>query len=161
MGVTDWVMIGVMGLSMLAGALRGLVYELLSVVTWIAAFVAAQWLAPQLAPSMPMGNASAALRMAVAFAALFVAGVFAGGFVAFVVKKMIDAVGLRPADRSLGLVFGAARGVILLMATAAVIGMTTLRTAEWWRESQGAAALQVLLRGAAPMMPESFARYLR
>ncbi len=161
MPLVDWLMLGVMLLSMLAGALRGLVYELLSVVAWIASFLLAQWLAPEVAPSMPMGNASPALRMAVTFAVLFALGVFAGGFIAFVVKKMIDAIGLRPADRSLGLLFGAARGAILLMAVAAVIGMTTLRTASWWQESHAVPVLQAMLRGITPMMPDAFARYLR
>jgi membrane protein required for colicin V production len=44
--VLDWVFIAVLVASLMLGAWRGLVYEVLSVMSWIAAFVLAQWLAP-------------------------------------------------------------------------------------------------------------------
>ena len=46
MATLDWVFLGVLAISLLLGALRGLVYEVLSVLGWIAAFLLAQWLAP-------------------------------------------------------------------------------------------------------------------
>ena len=45
MATFDWVVVALLALSLLVGAWRGLVYEVLSVLSWIAAFVVAQWLA--------------------------------------------------------------------------------------------------------------------
>ena len=39
----DWICLAVLALSLSIGAWRGLVYEVLSVVNWVLAFVLAQW----------------------------------------------------------------------------------------------------------------------
>ena len=62
MAVLDWVFVAVLVASLALGAWRGLVYEVLSVASWIAAFVLAQWLAPDVAALLPMGKASEPMR---------------------------------------------------------------------------------------------------
>lgn len=160
MATLDWVFLGVLGLSLLLGALRGLVYEVLSVLSWIAAFVVAQWLAPEAGAWLPMERAAAPLRFAAGFALVFVVVVFAGGLLAWAVRKLVEAVGLRPADRALGAAFGLVRGAVLLLALAVVVNMTPLRTARWWTESVGAGVSDAALRGLKPVLPEEFAQYL-
>ncbi|MEW6465630.1 MAG: CvpA family protein, partial [Pseudomonadota bacterium] len=73
----DWVLLAVLVVSLLLGAWRGLVYEMLTCAGWVAAFFLAQWWASDLAVRLPLGSASAALRHAVAFVAIFILGVFA------------------------------------------------------------------------------------
>lgn len=160
MAVLDWVFLAVLGLSLLLGALRGFVYEVLSVASWIAAFVLAQWLAPQAGDLLPMSGAAQPLRYAAGFAVVFVAAVFAGGLVAWGCRKLIEAVGLRPVDRALGGAFGLVRGVVLLLALAVVVNMTALRSAAWWAESAGAGVATAALRGLKPVLPERFGQYL-
>jgi membrane protein required for colicin V production len=58
----DWVMVALLLASFLLGAWRGLVYEVLSVISWVAAFVLAQWFAPRVATVLPMGGTAEALR---------------------------------------------------------------------------------------------------
>ena len=43
MAPIDWTFLAVLLVSMLIGAWRGLVYELLSLAAWVVAFFAAQW----------------------------------------------------------------------------------------------------------------------
>ena len=64
MATLDWVFLAVLLVSLALGAWRGLVYEVLSVLGWIAAFVVAQWLAPDAAAWLPMGSAGNGLRYA-------------------------------------------------------------------------------------------------
>ena len=45
MATVDWIFLGVLLFSLVVGAWRGLVYELISLASWFAAFVLAQWLA--------------------------------------------------------------------------------------------------------------------
>ncbi|MEY4735744.1 MAG: hypothetical protein RL302_63 [Pseudomonadota bacterium] len=160
MPVLDWIFLGVLLLSMVIGAWRGLVYEVLSVLSWIAAFVLAQWFAPQAAGFLPMSGATEAMRYAAGFVLVFIAAIFMGGLVAFLTKKLIAAVGLRPADRLLGAAFGAVRGVIILLALTVVVGMTPLKSGQLWQESMGAHVAAVVLTGLKPVLPQEFGKYL-
>jgi membrane protein required for colicin V production len=160
MAALDWVFVAVLAVSFLVGAWRGLVYEVLSVMSWIAAFIVAQWLAPEAAGWLPVDRAPEAGRYAMGFIVVFIAVVFAGALLAWLVKKLIEAVGLRPVDRTLGAAFGLVRGAILLMAVAVVVNMSPARSAVWWTESKGAGVSLAALKGLKPVLPERFGQYL-
>lgn len=156
----DWLLAGVLAFSVMLGAWRGLVYEVLSVAGWIAAFVAAQWFAPDLAAWLPMGQASEGLRYAAGFVLTFVGALFAAGLLAWLAKKAIEAVGLRPVDRVLGAGFGLLRGVVLVLAVTVVFEMTPLKDTEVWSTSTGAHMASATLQRLKPMLPERFGQYL-
>jgi membrane protein required for colicin V production len=156
----DWVMVALLAASFLLGAWRGLVYEVLSVISWIAAFVLSQWFAPQLAEMLPMRGSPEAVRYAAAFLLIFLVVVFVGGLLAWLTKKLVQAVGLRPIDRTLGAAFGLLRGAVLLLALAVVINMTALQRAGWWAESKGAGVATTALRSLKPLLPQRFGQYL-
>ncbi|MEY3637639.1 MAG: Colicin production protein [Pseudomonadota bacterium] len=160
MSSTDWILLALLAASMLLGALRGLVYEVLSVMGWIAAFLLAQWFAPTVSEKLPMQGSGETLRFAAAFVLVFIASVFAAGLISALMKKLISAVGLRPVDRILGAIFGAFRGLILLLALSVVVHMTALHESEWWLESKGGPMLMTLLKGLRPMLPEKFGAFL-
>ena len=160
MATLDWVVLAVLLVSVLLGVFRGLVYEVLSVLSWLAAFVLAQWLAADVAVMLPMGEAGEAIRYAAAFLLVFIATVFAGGLLAWLTKKMIEAVGLRPVDRTLGAAFGLVRGIVLVLVVAVVVHVTPLKNGEWWTESKTAGVATAALRGLQPMLPERFGKYL-
>ncbi len=156
----DWVFIGVLVVSLLVGAWRGLVFEVISVVSWIAAFVLAQWFAPAVGQWLPISSTNEALRYGLGFLIVFVGTIFAGSLIAFVVKKLLAAVGLSPADRLLGAAFGVVRGVVILLALTVLVGMTPFKTAPWWQESEGAKLAGVALHGLKPVLPEDFGKYI-
>ena len=156
----DWVFLTVLVASLALGAWRGLVYEVLSVLGWIAAFVLAQWLAADAAAWLPMGATGDAMRYAAGFVLVFIAAAFAAGLLAWLVKKLVEAVGLRPVDRTLGAAFGLVRGAVLLLAAAVVVNLTPLRSGEWWTESKGAGVSTTVLKGLKPVLPERFGQYL-
>jgi membrane protein required for colicin V production len=158
--VVDLAFLGVLALSLLIGAWRGLVYEVLSVLGWAASFYLAQWLAPDVALMLPLQSASEPVRYAAAFVLVFILSVFAAGLLAVVIKKLVEAMGLRPVDRTLGAAFGLVRGVILLLAVTVVINMTAFKSAAWWQESVGAEVMTAALRGLKPVLPEQFGKYL-
>ena len=85
MFTTDWFLLGILLISLLLGAWRGLVYEVISVLGWIAAFVLAQWFAPEVAERLPMQGSSQAFRYAAAFVLIFVLSVFASGLLSALV----------------------------------------------------------------------------
>lgn len=158
--LTDWALMAVLALSLLVGLWRGLVFEVLSLLGWIAAFFVAQWFAPDVAAWLPLSTASPPVRFAAAFVLTFVGAVFVAGLIAALVKKLVAAVGLRPVDRVLGGLFGLVRGIVLLLVATVAIEMTPLHTSAWWQESRGAPWLSAALQGLKPALPAQFARYL-
>ena len=145
---------------MLVGAWRGLVYEVLSLFNWVAAFVAARWFAPEVAERLPMDGASEVLRYGAAFVLVFVAVVFVGSVLIWLVSKLFQAAGLRPADRALGAVFGLMRGAVVLMALAVLVAMTPLKTEAWWTQSTAAGWATAIIKGLKPVLPPEFGRFL-
>ena len=160
MAALDWIFAAVLLASMLIGAWRGLVFEVLSLLGWVVSFFVAQWFAQDVAELLPMGESAGALRYAAGFVLVFVASVFACGFVTWLAKRLVEAIGLRPADRTLGAAFGVLRGLVLLLAVAVVAGLTPVHQASWWQESQAAPVLAGVLRGLKPALPEEFAKHL-
>ena len=150
----------VMLASMLLGAWRGLVYEVLSLIGWLAAFVLARWLASDVAQHLPMRGASEVLRYAAGFLLVFVATVMVSGLLATVLKKLLATVGLRPVDRALGAVFGASRGVLLLLLATLLAGMTPLKGSSTWNESLGVGLAESVLKGIKPALPSELDRFL-
>ncbi len=161
MVLTDWVLLAALLLSVLLGLWRGLVYEVLSVAGWVAAFVLAQAFADEAGAWLPMDGLSPPLRLAAGFVLVFVAVAFAAGLGAWLVQKLVASVGLRPVDRVLGGAFGLMRGLVILLALALVVGMTQMQGAAWWRDSATAGVLSATLHELKPLLPEPVARYIR
>jgi membrane protein required for colicin V production len=158
--VLDWAVVAVLAASVLLGLWRGLVYEVLSVLNWVAAFVLAQWLAPRAAELMPLGQAGESIRYAAGFAVVLIAALFAGGLLAWLTKKLVAAAGLAPVDRALGGMFGLVRGAVAVLALAVVVHLTGLKDNGWWTESMTAGVATAALRGLKPVVPERFGTYL-
>jgi membrane protein required for colicin V production len=156
----DWVVFAVLALSVLLGLLRGLVYEVLAVLNWLAAFLLAQWLAARVGALLPLPAMGESIQYAVGFVAVFVGVLIVGGLLAWLVKKLVHATGLAPVDRALGGVFGLVRGAIAVLALAVVVHLTGLKNGAWWVESMTAGVATAALRGLKPVVPERFGAYL-
>jgi membrane protein required for colicin V production len=158
--VLDWVVVAVLAASVLLGLWRGLVYEVLSVLNWLAAFVLAQWLAPRAAALMPFSRAGESVQYAAGFVVVFIGALFVGGLLAWVTSKLVEAVGLRPIDRALGGIFGLVRGTVAVLVLAVVVHLTGLKSGGWWTESMTAGVATAALRGLKPVVPERFGAFL-
>ena len=156
----DWIFIVVLLGSMLLGAWRGLVYEVLSLLGWVVAFMVARIWAQDVALWLPLDGWDIQLRYAAAFVLLIVAALFAWGVISWLSKQLIEAVGLRPVDRTLGALFGVLRGGLLLLVLALVIQYTPMHAALWWQESTLAPWLTAGVDWVLPALPQDWGRYL-
>lgn len=159
MAPVDIFLLVVLLVSVAIGLWRGLVFEVLSVVGWIAAFFLAQWFADDAAALLPLGDTAEPLRYAAGFVVVFVAVAFGAGLLAWLVKKLIEGVGLRPVDRTLGGAFGLLRGVVILLAVAVFVHMTPLKEEPAWQASVGAEWLLAGLHTIKSAMPAQLAQY--
>lgn len=160
MAVLDWIFAAVLLASVFLGAWRGLVYEVLSLLSWVAALVLAQWLAMDVGLRLPLGGSSEMVRYAAGFLLVFIITIMAGGLIAALFKKIMSSVGLRPVDRILGAIFGASRGVLLLLLATVLLAMTPMQTSAMWQESIGVQASMAFLRSIKPALPRQFEPFL-
>ena len=91
MSTVDWVLLACVLASMLLGAWRGLVYEVLSLLGWLVAFVVARIWAADVALWLPMQDWDMQLRYAAGFVLLFVLALFGWGLVSWLSRRLIEA----------------------------------------------------------------------
>lgn len=156
----DWVLLAVLALSLAVGVWRGLVFEVLSLLGWVAAYIAAQVFAPLVATGLPVGTPGSALNQGVAFALTFVAALVVWALASRLLRALIHATPLAAIDRVLGAAFGLLRGLVLLLAVTTVVALTPAARSSAWQHSQGAAWLGALLAGLKPVLPDAVARHL-
>ena len=135
MNWADYLIVFLIALSMLIGLWRGLLREVISLATWIAAFAIAFLFAEDgavhLAPYIELPS----LRMAAAFGGLFLATLLIGGLIGIVSSYLVDYTGLTGTDRLLGTVFGLARGAAIIVVLVLAAGLTPLPNDPWWQQS--------------------------
>ena len=145
-------------LSVVVGMWRGLVYELLSLVGWVVAFIVSQAYGAAVAMWLPLGAPGSMTRLAFAYGVTFIATLIVWTLLAKLVRLMISATPLSVLDRALGSVFGFARGLVILLVVALLVSFTPLVREHAWQTSRGAQWLGMVLHSLQPMWPSSPAR---
>ena len=161
MSPLDIAIIAVLVLSIGWGILRGFVREFLSLAGWVLAFLAANAVAAQLGELLPASWARAEVRVLIAFVLVFVLVLSATTLVAMLVSKLFKKAGLGGVDRTLGGIFGLARGVLILIAVTVAAGLTTLPRGPLWKESIGAGMLTRTVLQLRPWLPPRLEHRLR
>lgn len=159
MSALDWVFILILVGSVLIGAMRGLVFEVLSLISWVLAFFAARLWGAQVGLWLPMQEMDEGVRIAAGLVIVFVVAIFALGLVIRIIGKLVQIVGLRPFDRTLGALFGALRGVLLLVLIALVFMLTSMRESQIWNTSVFAPHLVSAVSVLRPWMPQELGRH--
>ena len=130
----DLAILAIVLLSAIIGLIRGLVKEVLSLASWLIAFLAAIYFSPQVAQQLPENWGGGSLRIVIAFGGLFVVALIASGIVQWLIAKLVEGSGLSGTDRFLGFLFGSARG--LLVCVVVLIGLREIAAeTSWWQAS--------------------------
>ena len=156
----DYFILGVCAISILVGSLRGLVKEAFSLAVWIAAFLVAFQYSGAIAENMLNSISLPSARSALAFSGLFIAVLIIGGLLTYLIGKLVEKTGLSGTDRLLGGIFGAMRGLILIVALILVAGLTPIPRDPWWGESRSIESLMPLADWAATFLPETILSHL-
>lgn len=157
----DYAVLVIVAASILLGAWRGLVSEVLALAAWVAAILAGRALAPELAPAFADWLKEPAWQYAAGFAAIVVAVLVAVALARLALSKLLRAIGLGPLDRFLGAVFGVARGVLVVLLCVLIGGLTTLPQQAWWRQAWLAPPLETAVLAAKPWLPPAVAKRIR
>lgn len=136
MSTIDWIIIGIVSVSTLISIKRGFVKEALSLVTWIAAIIIARLFSSQLATLLEGVIEAPSMRLIAAFALLFVATLIVGAMINYLIGELVRLTGLSGTDRMFGMIFGLARGLLVLVVAVGLTKLTPLTEDSWWKESR-------------------------
>ena len=131
----DFVALAILGVSCVLGLIRGLLKEVLSLIAYGLAFVAAIWWGPVVHGWLAAWIETPLLRMGIAYAAVFIVVLLSVGLVNMTLAALIKSTGLSPADHGLGAVFGMARGLLFILILVVLAGYTPMPAEPWWRDA--------------------------
>ena len=156
----DYAVIAIVGISILLSVIHGLVREILSLVSWVVAFMVAQMFAAEVALLLPAAFTNQSLRLLAAFLAVFVAVLVVMTLLAMAVSGLIRTAGLGFADRALGAVFGLVRGVAIVMIAVLLAGLTALPRQTAWRHAMFSEPLVILANWVKVWLPDDLAKHI-
>jgi membrane protein required for colicin V production len=132
----DYLIIATVVISATVGLLRGLLREVIALITWIvAAFVAwhfAGVLEPHLGGVLRQDDVRPWVARLILFIAVLLLGQAIGAIMGYFVRLSL----FTGIDRFLGLVFGLLRGVLIVGAAVIVCQVLRVDEESWWHESE-------------------------
>ena len=162
MTALDFAIIGIILASLLLGAWRGVVGEIIALVAWILGFLAARPCGPEAARVFLSSLiADPVWRLVAGYILVFVGVLLLLALLRLAVRGLIRALGLGLADRLLGVVFGVARGALIVLLLFAAGGMTSLPKASWWAQAQLAPPFETAVLLARPWLPDEVAKRIK
>ena len=161
MTVFDYIVLAIIGLSIIISVMRGLLAEALSILGWFAAFFVARTYSSQLEPMMPAGIPTESLRILAAFLVLFLATFLVTTLLSIALTTIFKKIGLGWLNRFLGAAFGFVRGLLIVCIIVFLAGLTSVPKDERWRNAMFSAPIEALVISLMPWMPESVAKHIK
>jgi membrane protein required for colicin V production len=161
MTIFDYVVLFVLVCSAVIGTMRGLVREVVSLLSWIAAFMVANHYGEQMGQLLPHAIPGSTVRLIAGFLILFIGVRLLMALLAMALGSMIEAGGLTGIDRGLGSLFGLVRGAVFVVALVLICGMTALPKQEFWRHAKLSALAESGARIVYPFLPGEMARLIK
>ncbi|EXI76615.1 MAG TPA: CvpA family protein [Candidatus Accumulibacter phosphatis] len=160
MTVFDYLVLIIIGASLLLGMWRGVVGEIIALVAWILAFFAARWWGGE-AARLFVAIDDPTLRLVTGWVSVAIAVLVGMAVLRLAIRGLIKALGMSLSDRILGVIFGVARGLVIVMILVAIGGMTALPKEKWWSEAYFAAPLETAVLASKPWLPSDVAKRIR
>lgn len=157
----DYVVIAIVAASVVLGAWRGVLGEIIALIAWVLAFFAAKWWGDEVARAIFSSIGDPVLRIVAAWVAVFVVVLLLMALLRLAVRGLLKALGLSPTDRLLGVIFGVARGLLIVLVLVAVGGMTSVTKEGWWRGAYFSAPLETAVLASKPWLPPEVAKRIR
>ena len=153
LGWIDLTMLAVLALSVVAGMLRGLVSEVMSLAGWVGAWLLSQAWALDVAAARHIGEPGGQVARLSGLVITFVVTLLAWRVLTWLLQQVIHATPLAPLDRLLGAVFGTVRGGLILLVAVMMLGLTPMVRQPSWQVSDGVRWLTAAQAVLAPWLP--------
>ena len=157
----DYVVLAVIGLSVLVSIFRGAVREIMALTSWIGSGFIAMEFSPSVSGVLPFAISNPTIRIAVAFVVLLLISLLLFALVSLTVSNLVKKAGLSSMDRTVGAFFGLLRGIVVLVLLVLLAGLTPLPRDPAWRNATFSPPLEALAIFARGFLPEPFAVRIR
>jgi len=157
----DLIVLLVLVLTVVRGLMRGMIDTLFSLAAWMLAFVSGKWGALMVAPLLPVGIETPAIRYFAGFSIVFLVVLIGVLLAGHALASLVKSVGLGGADKMLGGVLGLAKGLVILVGLTLAAGLTSLPRAEFWKQAALSGSLQAMALRALPLLPADVAKHVR
>jgi len=161
MNWVDFLILGVLGVSVVISLWRGFTREALSLAGWVLAVWVALGFSDNLERLLRSSIDTPSLRLIVAFAVLFFLTLLVAALINYLAVQLIKKTGLSGTDRVIGILFGFARGCVIVTVLVVLAGMTTLPHDPWWRQSMLLHYFQDLALWVRQWLPIELAKSIR
>jgi len=153
----DVVILALIALSAILSLFRGFVREAVALATWLIALWVAMAFYEDLATMLSQWISVPSAQKITAFAILFICVLLLGAIVNYLAGKIVDKTGLTGTDKLLGIVFGVARGGVIVAILVLLAGLTPLPQDPWWQDSQFLGYFQELAMWLRSYLPNEMA----
>lgn len=160
MTIFDYLVLLVIACSVIIGTLRGFVREVLSLASWVVALVVGNAYGEALAEMLPDVIPGESMRLIVAFVVLFIGTRLLMALVSRTLAELIKATGLTLVDRSLGSLFGVARGVVIVLVVVLLCGTTAIPQQAFWTQARLSPWAEQTAMQVMPFLPGKFAEHV-
>jgi len=123
----DYIILAIIFISAFISFFRGFIREVVSLAIWATAIYVAIHFSPTWATILQAHIKSTALAYLIAVLILFMLVLVAGMVVNFLLTLVIDKTGISMFDRLLGVLFGMARGVLLVTVLLLMLNLTSMQ----------------------------------
>ncbi|MCM2292030.1 CvpA family protein [Allorhizobium sp. BGMRC 0089] len=161
--IFDIIVIGVVLFSALLAMIRGFSREILSIASWVGSLAAAYYLYPFILPFIEKHTTDHRIAMvgaigAVFLIALIIISIITSRIADFIIDSRIGAL-----DRTLGFLFGAARGILLLVVAVAFWNwlVDAKQRPDWVNDAKSKPFLDALVLKLEAVLPKDIAPELR
>lgn len=133
----DLFIVLLIGVSVAISAVRGFFKEAVNLMTWLSAVLITLMFTSRFASLLPRDTIdSPEARFAISALILFFSTMVVGGLINFLFQKILRSSGNNKADLWLGIVFGVARGLVIVTILVLLANlMPTFKQETWWRDS--------------------------
>ncbi len=161
MTIFDYLVLFILIASIVISTMRGLVKEILSLLSWIGAFIVANAYGEALGLLLPETIPGKSTRLIVAFLMLFIGSKLLMMLLSMALEAVVKASGLTLADRGLGGLFGFGRGVVIVLAVVLLCGMTAIPHQAFWKNAVLSPLAEAVALTVKPFLPGNIARYVQ
>lgn len=156
----DYLVLAIIGISIVVSMMRGAVKEILAVFGWIAAIYVAKTYSPMLVPLLPQDIPTEALKTLAAFLILLFAVLFVNSLLSIAVSSIVSKIRLGWLNRFLGVIVGFAKGLLIVCVMVFLAGLTSLPKEKMWTDASLSSPLESLVKLALPWLPERVTKHV-
>ncbi len=156
----DYTIMGLILISSVIGLLRGLIREAFSLVIWVVAIWVGLTFSREFSGFLEGMISYPSARIAAAFAVLFFITLILGALISYLLGELVRKTGLTGSDRFAGMIFGIARGLVVVAIIIMLAGLTPLPKDSWWKESVLIPPFQALAVWLREHIPSGMASYV-